>query len=300
MTQAKKSKKIVKFFGLPKNMYQAIRFLARQYESNLKFETKIEDIRSILINLYESGYLPTKLLQEYRWGTNSFFSQGNEDSVLLEIINRLGMNKGSFLEIGIGDGTENNTLILKALGFSGTWVDVKSVGPQIKDNGSFQFLNARVQKHTCTEILSSHIKKFGIQPNIFSLDIDGNDYHIVSSFLEAGLSSEVIVCEYNPKFPPPIQFIFPYDPNHTWQGGDFYGASLTSLNELLVRHQYVLLACSLNGTNAFFVKEGIVNLFQDKQMGLSNFMPAQYIFPERKGHKATLELVGYLLDSTEM
>ena len=32
------------------------------------------------------------------------------------------LNSGSFLELGVGDGTENNTLILLSLGWNGFWV----------------------------------------------------------------------------------------------------------------------------------------------------------------------------------
>ena len=46
-----------------------------------------------------------------------FYSQSDEDGLLMEILNRLKIKKGNFLEIGVcglnsNNGTENNTVIL--------------------------------------------------------------------------------------------------------------------------------------------------------------------------------------------
>ena len=51
-----------------------------------------------------------------------FFSQNDEDGLLLEIIRRLRLERGTFLELGVGNGLENNTLILLAAGWNGAWL----------------------------------------------------------------------------------------------------------------------------------------------------------------------------------
>ena len=51
-----------------------------------------------------------------------FFSQSDEDGITLEIIRRLELKTGTFLEFGVGDGTENNTLVLLSIGWRGAWV----------------------------------------------------------------------------------------------------------------------------------------------------------------------------------
>ena len=53
-----------------------------------------------------------------------FYSQSDEDGILLEILKRIKRNNGSFLEIGVcgfkkNKGTENNTVILLMLGWKG-------------------------------------------------------------------------------------------------------------------------------------------------------------------------------------
>ena len=47
------------------------------------------------------------------------FSQSDEDGITIEILKRLKMGKGFFLELGVGDGTENNSLLLLAMGWKG-------------------------------------------------------------------------------------------------------------------------------------------------------------------------------------
>ena len=47
-----------------------------------------------------------------------FYSQNDEDGILLEILKRIKKNNGSFIEIGVA-GTENNTIILLMLGWKG-------------------------------------------------------------------------------------------------------------------------------------------------------------------------------------
>src|SRR5262252_5197626 len=51
-----------------------------------------------------------------------FFSQSDEDGILLEILRRLGLASGVFAELGVGNGLENNSLILLMHGWKGVWL----------------------------------------------------------------------------------------------------------------------------------------------------------------------------------
>src|SRR5438270_13263720 len=51
------------------------------------------------------------------------FSQNDEDGMVAEIFSRIGVTNATFVEIGVGDGTECNTLNLLALGWRGTWFE---------------------------------------------------------------------------------------------------------------------------------------------------------------------------------
>ena len=65
------------------------------------------------------------------------FSQTDEDGITLEIIRRIGIKKGIFAEFGPGDGTENNTISLAALGWKGFWVGSENL--KFKYNNSNNF-----------------------------------------------------------------------------------------------------------------------------------------------------------------
>src|ERR1700684_474123 len=56
----------------------------------------------------------------------SGFSQADEDGITLEIVRRLEITGGTYAEFGVGDGLENNTLILAALGWRGFWGDIRT------------------------------------------------------------------------------------------------------------------------------------------------------------------------------
>jgi len=51
------------------------------------------------------------------------FSQNGEDGIIAEIVRRAGVTDWTFVEIGVGNGLENNTTALLLQGWSGWWVD---------------------------------------------------------------------------------------------------------------------------------------------------------------------------------
>ena len=69
----------------------------------------------------------------------------------------------------------------------------------------------------------------------------------------------VAIVEFNGKMPPDLNWKMAYDADHIWDGSDRHGASLKAL-ELLGREKgYTLVGTSLNGVNAFFVRDDLVN-----------------------------------------
>lgn len=79
--------------------------------------------------------------------------------------------------------------------------------------------------------------------DLFSLDIDGNEYHLWESVGE--YRPRVMLVEFNPSIPNDVAFIQPRDMKV------FQGSSLRALVELGKRKGYELVAA--NETNAFFV-----------------------------------------------
>jgi hypothetical protein len=48
-----------------------------------------------------------------------------------------------------------------------------------------------------------------------------------------------------------------YNPQHCWNGGSYYGASLKSLQLLAEQKGYYLVGCNMSGVNAFFVRKDL-------------------------------------------
>ena len=69
--------------------------------------------------------------------------------------------------------------------------------------------------------------------DLFSLDIDGNDYHIMAA-IEA-LDARLIVVEYNAKFPPPHRFAMKYDENYRWDLTDQFRCITRGLGRIVAR-----------------------------------------------------------------
>ena len=70
-------------------------------------QTRIQ--QAILRELLIQNYSKDIPLLKYEHQT---FSQNGEDGIINEIFNRMRITKGEFIEIGTGDGSENNTRLL--------------------------------------------------------------------------------------------------------------------------------------------------------------------------------------------
>jgi len=207
------------------------------------------------------------------------YSQVDEDGIVQNIFARIPDHSRTFVEIGCGNGVENNTHAMALQGYRGCWVDgsEESVGSIRNSLGGLRFRNLLIQRDfvstnnvgsilgTCVEFLGA--KDIGL----FALDIDGNDLFVLSEALKH-IKPQVICVEYNAKFPPPISLTIRYEPKFCWLGDDYHGASLQAYCDLLV--DYKLVSCSLGGANAFFVREDIAHEF-------SHYTPSELYQPLR-------------------
>ena len=216
-----------------------------------------------------------------------YFSQFDEDGILLEILRRLGMRQGRFVEIGVGDGTENNTLILMAHGWSGLWLG----GEALAWAPSGRRLTFRQMFVDADNVRAA---AGGGPCDVFSLDIDGNDYH-VAAVLVPVLQPRVIVVEYNAAVPPPVCFVMPYEPAHRWDGTMWFGASLAAWADLFAPQGYAAVCCSYQGSNAFFVRVADLDRFADVPRELDAiYRPLSFFVPFRRGHAVSTRMLAEL------
>jgi len=221
------------------------------------------------------------------------YSQNEEDGMIQEIFKRIGVTNKQFIEFGVGDGLENNTLALLFQGWSGLWIEgnsdyVKKICqglPQTISSGQLKVVNSFITRDNINELITSNTD--GSEIDLLSVDIDGNDAHVLSAIQNT--TSRVIIIEYNSKFPPPISYCMKYDVNHVWKLDDSYGASLSYLVELLAERGYSLVGCSLAGVNAFFVRNDLVgDKFQAPFTAEQHYEPARSEFSQpANGHPAS-------------
>jgi hypothetical protein len=189
------------------------------------------------------------------------YSQSDEDGILHEILHRIGDGGRRFVEIGAGDGFENNTLFLLIQGWRGVWIE----GSSRKVTGAKKHHEAEiaegrlqvVEQYATAANIDETIKRFSPgELDVLSVDIDGNDYYVLGAI--RAVAPRVIVAEYNAKFPPDVRWIMEHNEAHRWDSTDYFGASLKALEILLLERGYLLVGCNLLGTNAFFVRKDLV------------------------------------------
>ncbi|OBG59116.1 hypothetical protein [Mycobacterium sp. E3339] len=228
------------------------------------------------------------------------FSATDEDGITLEILRRIGLlDDGVFAEFGVGDGTQNNTLILAALGWKGFWVGGQELAVAVEDHPRFSYQQAWI---TADNILAltrtglARIDATGV--DVISLDLDGNDIYLVEKLLADGLRPKLFIVEYNGKFPPPVKFQIDYDPEHEWQSDDYFGASLSSFAALFDRFGYRLVCCnSHSGSDAFFVDAALSEHFGDVPTDIERLYvePRYFLYGGFGQHKTSPRTVAKIL-----
>ena len=211
-----------------------------------------------------------------------FFSQNDEDGILLEILRRIDLEKPStFLEIGVGNGTECNTIILLARGWRGAWIGNEPLGFDLPADARLAFSKALATPENIASLASSALERVraGVgEVRVASIDIDGNDAHIVRALLTAGFAPDVFVVEYNARFPPGVEFEMPYDESHVYvTGADFMGVSLQRWATIF--SDYRLITCNENGVNAFFVKRAYATEFADVSTKMYDLFRISHAYP---------------------
>ena len=229
------------------------------------------------------------------------FSQTDEDGITIEIVRRIGISKGVFLEFGVGDGLENNTLILASMDWTGSWVGGEDLIFDYSNASNFSYIKDwitldNINTHAKQSLIN--ICKDVIDVDVMSLDFDGNDIYFVESLLKYGFKPKLFIVEYNAKFPFPAKFQIEYNPYHKFDHNDYFGAALTNFVEMFEKFQYTLICCnSHTGANAFFVDKDFIHLFNDVPKDIMKlYAPPRYHLYSSYGHRPSIKVVENILN----
>ena len=211
------------------------------------------------------------------------YSQNDEDGIIEEIFNRIGTTNKIFIEFGVENGLECNSHYLLFKGWRGLWIDggetnVKTIRERFAPviaNGKLNVLRAFITRENINELFVTG----GVtgEIDLLSIDVDGNDWHIWRAINV--VKPRVVVIEYNAKFPPNCDWKQAYNRYHIWDGSDWQGASLKSLELLGHKLGYQLVGTNLNGVNAFFVRKDLArDLFIEPATAENLYNPARAKF----------------------
>lgn len=217
------------------------------------------------------------------------FSQAGEDGILEEIFNRVGTTNRTFIEFGTGDGTQSNGTYLLLKGWNGFWWEAVSESVQkirrrfacVIDKGSLHVQDGFL----LPENIERQFADAGVpkEPDLLSIDIDGNDYWVWQA-VEA-FRPRAVCIEYNSAIRPPTRWVMAYQPDKGWDGTNYHGASLKSLELLGAKKGYALVGCSLAGLNAFFVRQDLAaGKFCQPFTAENHYEPSRFHLIRQVGH----------------
>ena len=253
-------KKLKSFFS---NLNSAVNTLKSINAQILELNNKIDATKEILTDIH-LDHLSNSQNQKNELNRFEFqvYSQNGEDGILNEILKRLNIESGYFVEIGIQDGLETNTTFLLMKGWKGAWIEAdQAYLPKINqtfrkeiEDKNLTILNDFVNAENINQILSK--ENLPSEIDILSIDIDSNDYWVWKNIVVR--SPKIIIIEYNAFIPCETEWIMDYHSAKVWDSSTVFNASLKSLEMLGREKGYKLLACCYNGVNAFFVREDLI------------------------------------------
>lgn len=230
------------------------------------FAMKMDLHNHLLSELYVQNLLngSAKYNEAGRLGRceHTAFCQNGEDGILAEIFRRVGTGNRVFVEFGAQNGIASNSSLLLCEGWSGFWIEaMESQVDEIRryfstfiGSGKLSVKQAFITAENIEELFAQ--MKVPAEFDYLSVDIDGNDYWVWKAIQR--FSPRVVSVEYNGVFPAHVNWVMPYAPQHSWDGTNYYGASLKALENLGRQKGYSLVGCNLVGVNAFFVRNDLL------------------------------------------
>lgn len=192
----------------------------------------------------------------------SGFSQNGEDGILDVLRSQLLSSNRYFIEIGAADGIENNSgWLLIAEKYNGLLIEGSAqLVERAKRTVISYSIGAECYNMFVTKESVLRIKDMAIHydPDVFSLDIDGNDYHIAKAILDAGFKPKIFVVEYNSVYGAERSMTIEYQSDFVFTSAHpshlYYGVSISAWRKLFEQYGYRFVTVDRNGVNGFFVE----------------------------------------------
>lgn len=188
------------------------------------------------------------------------FSQNGEDGVIEEILNRLDIKKGYFLEFGVQSGEECNCAYLaKNKGWTGTFIESSQRDYNLLKQNYKDFNINVINEFITYENIQSIIDRLGNEIDLLSIDIDSQDYWVWEA-VES--NPKIVIIEYNATLTG--SKAIKKGRSVPWDGTTAYGASIEAYINLGKKKGYTLIHTERNGVNAFFIRNDLSHHFPEK------------------------------------
>ena len=191
----------------------------------------------------------------------SGFSQNGEDGILDVLRKQLINSNRYFIEIGVSDGIENNSAwLVVAEKYGGIMIEGDpKLAARAKRMVAGHSVGGECRNMFVTRENVQELKSLAFyqDPDVFSLDIDGNDYYIAQAILDGGFKPKIFVVEYNSVYGPDRSVTVEYRDDFAFTSAHptqlYYGVSIAGWRKFFESRGYRFVTVDRNGVNAFFV-----------------------------------------------
>ena len=201
----------------------------------------------------------------------SVYSQWGEDGIIDFLSNRLGILRPAYLDFGAGDiRGSNGRWLMESMGGAAVFVDARDdLAATLQSSGlgvisDSSVIQTYLDFENASEVYLEGQSRLGGNVDIFSLDIDGQDYWVLESL--RALDAKIVIVEYQAYLGHEFALSVPkakeFDRTSSHFSWIYYGASLPAFIELMTSRGYKLLGTNSQRSNAFFVRNDLVSKYE--------------------------------------
>jgi hypothetical protein len=260
-----------------------IRHISKQIAARISFpeypknETEVLALGKILCN--QQRLISSDNIHDYEF---KIFSQWGEDGIIQYLINNIHIENTIFVEFGVENYQESNTRFLmmnnnwRGLVIDGSEENIANIHSQEWFwKYDLEAVYAFIDCDNINELLNNY-QDIGI----LSIDIDGNDYHVMNAIDFSKINPSILIVEYNSVWGKDRKITIPYDKNfyrtNAHHSNLYFGASLPALTDLAKQKGYALVGCCSNGANAFFVRKDLLNDIIKEKSVAESYMESRF------------------------
>ncbi|MEP6502261.1 MAG: hypothetical protein ABJD97_02950, partial [Betaproteobacteria bacterium] len=221
------------------------------------------------------------------------YSQWGEDGIIEYLVSQVPVESKSFVEFGVENYTEANTIfLLKHRNWRGLVIDGSPEHIESVRRG--QVLWRHDLMADCSFITTDNINDiirrngFAGELGLLSVDIDGNDYWVWQAI--DCVQPRIVIAEYNSLFGSTAAISTPYRADFYRTNADpsnmYYGASIAALTHLAALKGYTLVAGNSAGNNVFYVRNDCLGALRPQTIAEA-YVPAAF----REARGATGEVL---------